>query len=143
MAEFCVFCGTELKWFGKNTLVCGNATQPVCKDCWEKYRGGSQVERCRELLTTGRAVDPETIRAFLEKEERELAEKQAKRERLGQAMNCCGQPMTSLGVSEFQLGRQGWILGDLPNLVAGAMELGVFRCEQCGQIKFMDPQFMK
>ena len=58
-------------------------------------------------------------------------------------MSCCGQPMTPLGVSEYQLGRTGWIMGDLPNLLAGSMELALFRCERCGQIKFMDPKIMK
>lgn len=143
MAEFCSFCGKELKLFGKDTLVCGGVTQPVCRDCGEKYLSVSQVERCRELLKNGRAAEPEKIRVFLEEKERELAERQARAERLGRIMSCCGQPMTSLGVSEFQLGRQGWLTGDLPNLLAGAMELGVFRCDQCGQIKFMDPKFMK
>lgn len=76
-------------------------------------------------------------------QEREAEAQRTEAERLGKLMNCCGQPMTPLGVSEFQLGCQGWILGDLPNLLAGAMELAVFRCEHCGQIRFMDPEFIK
>lgn len=143
MAGTCIFCGEELKIFGKNGLVCGGVTQPVCNTCWEKYGNASQIERCRAVLKTGRAVEPEKIRPFLAEIEREEAEKQTEAERMGKLMNCCGQPMTPLGVSEFQLGRESFLLGSWSNILSGAMELGVFRCECCGQIKFMDPKFMK
>lgn len=143
MAESCVFCGAELNWFGKEFLNCGGVTQPVCKDCLNKYRGTSQLVRCQDALKTGRAVEPERIRAFLEDEDSEVAKQRAEMEQLGQVMRCCDQPMTPLGISEFQLGRESFLLGSWSNLVSGAMELGVFRCECCGQVKFMDPQFMK
>ena len=139
MAEFCVFCGEELKRFGKDTLECGGVTQPVCKACWKQYIDTPQLERCRELLSTGRAVEPEKVRAFFEEMERETAKQ---REKMA-AMQCCGQPMTHLGVSEFQLGCQSWLLGDLPNLLAGAKGFAVFQCEHCGQVKFMNPDFLK
>ena len=143
MAEVCAFCGTELKRFGKDTLVCASITQTVCKDCWTRYRDATQIERCRDILKHSWAKEPEEIRTFLEEREQEKAREQAKAEKLGRLMKCCGQPMTPLGMSEFQLGRTSWIFGDWPNLLAGAMELALFRCECCGQIKFMDPKFMK
>lgn len=139
MAEVCVFCGVELTLLGKNVLECGGVTQPVCKACRKEYAAMSQIERCRELLRTGRAVEAEKVRAFFEEKERETAKQ---REKMA-AMQCCGQPMTYLGVSEFQLGCQGWFLGNLPNLVAGSMGLAVFQCERCGQVKFMNPKFLE
>ena len=142
MAKECAFCGAKLNMFA-SSLVCGNVSQPVCKDCGEKYAESLQLERCRELLKGSWAAEPEKLRAFLAEQEREAEAQRTEAERLGKLMNCCGQPMTPLGVSEFQLGCQGWILGDLPNLLAGAMELAVFRCEHCGQIRFMDPEFIK
>lgn len=99
MAGTCTFCGEELKMFGKNGLVCGGITQPVCNACWEKYGDASQIERCRAVLKTGRAVEAERVRAFLEEREREQEEAQAETERMGKLMNCCGQPMTPLGLS--------------------------------------------
>ena len=143
MAEVCAFCGAELKRFGIDTLVCANVTQTVCKDCWTKYRDASQTERCRDILKHSWAKEPEQIHAFLEEQEREAAREQARAEKLNRLISCCGQPMTPLGVSKFQLGQTSWIFGDWPNLLAGAMELALFRCECCGQIKFMDPKFMK
>lgn len=143
MAKVCAFCGEELKRFGKESLVCGGVTQDVCRNCWETYRDAPQLQRCRDLLRSGHGEEMERVRVFLEKLEREEAEQQAKRERLGQIMSCCGQSMTPLGVFEFQMGQHTFFLGDLPNLLAGAMELAVFRCECCGQVKFLDPKFLK
>lgn len=37
---------------------------------------------------------------------------------------------------KLQLGETGWILGDLPNLLAGAMEVEIYTCTQCGKIEF-------
>lgn len=34
------------------------------------------------------------------------------------------------------MGETGWLLGDLPNLLAGAMEVDVYTCPQCGSIEF-------
>ena len=33
---------------------------------------------------------------------------------------------------KLQLGQTGWILGDLPNLLAGALETAIFTCPRCG-----------
>lgn len=37
---------------------------------------------------------------------------------------------------KLQLGQTGWLLGDLPNLIAGAMDVAVYSCPECGKIEF-------
>jgi hypothetical protein len=37
---------------------------------------------------------------------------------------------------KLQLGQTGWILGDLPNLLAGALTLDIYSCEACGKVEF-------
>ena len=139
MADCCVFCGKELKRFEKVELACAGVAQLACKDCWNKYKDVPKIGQYRAMLSAGWAAEPEKLRAILA----ELEQEEVEAEKLNQLMSCCGQPMTPLGVSEYQLGRTGWIMGDLPNLLAGSMELALFRCERCGQIKFMDPKIMK
>ncbi|MBR6744979.1 MAG: hypothetical protein IKM00_07190, partial [Clostridia bacterium] len=41
-------------------------------------------------------------------------------------------------VSEIlvQLGKMGWLLGDLPHLLSGSMRLSVYRCPACGKVEF-------
>lgn len=36
----------------------------------------------------------------------------------------------------IQLGKTGWILGDLGNLIAGAMLVDVYSCKSCGRLEF-------
>ena len=48
----------------------------------------------------------------------------------------CGVEMEFVGREKIQLGRTGWILGDLPNLVAGALETAIFTCPKCGKLEF-------
>lgn len=52
--------------------------------------------------------------------------------------NClrCGTEMKFLRKEKLQLGQTGWVLGDLPNLFAGAMEVVIYGCPQCGKIEF-------
>ena len=139
MADCCVFCGKELKRFEKVELACAGVAQLACKDCWNKYKDVPKIGQYRAMLSAGWAAEPEKLRAILA----EMEQEEVEAEKLNKLMSCCGQPMTPLGVSEYQLGRTGWIMGDLPNLLAGSMELALFRCERCGQIKFMDPKIMK
>ena len=40
----------------------------------------------------------------------------------------CDGIMEHVGRENLQLGRTGWILGDLPNLLAGAMEVNIYSC---------------
>jgi hypothetical protein len=51
----------------------------------------------------------------------------------------CKTEMDHLGTEQIQLGQTGWILGDLPNLLAGAMELSIYGCPHCGKIEFFQP----
>lgn len=39
----------------------------------------------------------------------------------------CGGAMSFLGKEQLQLGKTGWLLGDLPNLFAGALEVELYR----------------
>ncbi len=53
-------------------------------------------------------------------------------------LNClrCDTPMRFLSEENIQLGKTGWILGDLPNLIAGAMRVSVYICPECNKIEF-------
>ena len=55
--------------------------------------------------------------------------------------NClrCNVPMRHIMSEKLQLGKTGWILGDLPNLFAGAMEVDIYSCPGCGKIEFFQP----
>ena len=47
----------------------------------------------------------------------------------------CHVRMDDFGEEQIQLGKTGWILGDLPNLFAGAMRVKLFRCPRCGKLE--------
>ena len=36
----------------------------------------------------------------------------------------------------LQLGKTSWVMGDIPNLLAGALLVEVYICPQCGKIEF-------
>ena len=57
-------------------------------------------------------------------------------------INClrCHVPMSFQGEQEIQLGKTGWLLGDLPNLFAGAMDVAVFKCPKCGKLEFFSTE---
>ncbi len=48
----------------------------------------------------------------------------------------CGVPMQFMKRTRLQLGKTGWVLGDLPNLVAGALAVDVYICPQCMKLEF-------
>ncbi len=48
----------------------------------------------------------------------------------------CGQTMNHIRTEKLQFGQTGWILGDLPNLLAGAMEVDIYSCPQCRKLEF-------
>lgn len=37
---------------------------------------------------------------------------------------------------KLQFGQTGWILGDLPNLLAGAMKVDIYSCPKCRKLEF-------
>ena len=48
----------------------------------------------------------------------------------------CGRKMNHVRTEKLQFGQTGWILGDLPNLLAGAMEVDIYTCPKCKKIEF-------
>lgn len=36
----------------------------------------------------------------------------------------------------LQLGKTGWVLGDLDNLLAGALDVDILCCSDCGKLEF-------
>ena len=53
-------------------------------------------------------------------------------------LNClrCGRQMRYIKREKLQLGQTGWVLGDLPNLFAGAMSVDIYTCPGCSKIEF-------
>ena len=53
-------------------------------------------------------------------------------------MKClrCGEEMRFLAKEQLQLGKTGWVLGDLPNLLAGALAVDVYICPSCRKLEF-------
>lgn len=52
----------------------------------------------------------------------------------------CDGIMESQGISKIQLGEYGLFLGDLSNLLSGALEVEIFQCNQCGKIELFAPR---
>lgn len=46
--------------------------------------------------------------------------------------------MQFAGRENLQLGKTGLLLGNLPNLFAGALEVAIFVCPECGKIEFFN-----
>ena len=44
--------------------------------------------------------------------------------------------MNLVRTEKLQFGQTGWLLGDLPNLLAGAMEVDIYSCSQCKKLEF-------
>ena len=48
----------------------------------------------------------------------------------------CGTVLKYAGQEKLQLGKTSWLLGDLPNLLAGALQVHIYYCPGCGKIEF-------
>ena len=48
----------------------------------------------------------------------------------------CGEPLHFLSHERLQLGKTGWVLGDLPNLLAGALTVDIYVCPKCRKLEF-------
>ena len=48
----------------------------------------------------------------------------------------CGEPLQYMSKEHLQLGKTGWILGGLPNLVAGALSVDIYVCPNCRKLEF-------
>lgn len=57
---------------------------------------------------------------------------------MGRKIEClrCGVQMSHIKMEKIQLGQTGWILGDLSNLLAGAMEVDIYSCPECKKLEF-------
>lgn len=52
----------------------------------------------------------------------------------------CGSGLRFFSREKFQLGQTGWLLGSLSNLLAGAMEIAVWTCPNCGKVELYWPE---
>ncbi len=52
----------------------------------------------------------------------------------------CDATMRHFKTEKLQLGETGWILGDLPNLFAGSLEVDIYICPKCGKIEFFQTE---
>ena len=145
MEKICVFCGRSLGRWEKKSLYCGNGTQTVCKDCYEKYSPMTNVERGLLAWETGRAESREELREFVEQAERTREEKQEKeredreQKRTGKTCLRCGGEMLDLGSMKLKLGEETFFFSDWNRLASGSMDVQVLRCEDCGKAEFYIP----
>lgn len=145
MEKICVFCGRSLGRWEKKSLYCGNGTQTVCKDCYEKYSPMSNVERGLLAWETGRAESREELREFVEQTERTREEKQEKeredreQKRTGKTCLRCGGEMLDLGSMKLKLGEETFFFSDWNRLASGSLDVQVLRCEDCGKAEFYIP----
>ena len=116
MADTCIFCGKEIKFWQADQLTCGGVPQKVCGSCGNRYLILSQRQRAVLALETGRAEGQERIEAFLKETEEEQKREDARRSDQEKTLMACGQTYTDTMV--------------------------MFRCEQCGQVKFFDASFL-
>ncbi len=58
------------------------------------------------------------------------------------SINClrCDKKMDYIMTEDIQLGKQSFIFGDWPNLLAGALTVSVYRCPECGKIEFFSDE---
>lgn len=52
----------------------------------------------------------------------------------------CNGLMQYIKNERLQLGEKGWILGDIPNLLAGSLEVAIYVCPSCGKIEFFQAE---
>ena len=48
----------------------------------------------------------------------------------------CNVLMKYMGTKRIQLGRTGFITGDLDNLLSGALPASIYECPKCGKLEF-------
>lgn len=48
----------------------------------------------------------------------------------------CNEVMEYIKSEKIQLGQNSLIFGDLPNYIAGSLEVDVYTCNKCGKIEF-------
>ena len=146
MEKICIFCGRSLGRWERKSLYCGNGTQTVCKECYEKYSPMTNVERGLLAWETGRAESREELREFVEQAERTREEKQEKeredreQKRTGKICLRCGGEMLDLGSMKLKLGEETFFFSDWNRLASGSLDVQVLRCEDCGKAEFYIPE---
>ena len=53
----------------------------------------------------------------------------------------CHKPMMFMKREHVQLGKTGWLIGDWGNLLAGALDVAIFTCPDCGKLEFFRGEF--
>lgn len=48
----------------------------------------------------------------------------------------CGGEMVNIGQERLQLGKYGLFLGDLDNLLSGALDVDIYCCRDCKKLEF-------
>ena len=147
MAKRCIFCGKEYGLFGGGMVLCGDTDEPVCSNCVDELTPLSPTERAERALATGRALYPDELQKFLNRERIQQAKKQARLERAHQAIRTdktclrCGGPMVKYGTKIFHLGDEG-LLGPVARdgLFASWLTAEIIRCAQCGKAEFYLPE---
>lgn len=147
MAKRCIFCGKEYGLFGGGMVLCGDTDEPVCSNCVDELTPLSPTERAERALATGRALYPDELQKFLNRERIQQAKEQARLERAHQAIRTdktclrCGGPMEKYGTKIFHLGDEG-LLGPVARdgLFASWLTAEVIRCAQCGKAEFYLPE---
>ena len=146
MEKICIFCGRSLGRWERKSRYCGNGTQTVCKECYEKYSPMTNVERGLLAWETGRAESREELREFVEQAERTREEKQEKeredreQKRTGKTCLRCGGEMLDLGSMKRKLGEETFFFSDWNRLASGSLDVQVLRCEDCGKAEFYIPE---
>lgn len=141
MAKRCIFCGKEYGLFGGGMVLCGDTDEPVCSNCVDELTSLSPTERAERALATGRALYPDELQKFLNRERIQQAKKQARLERARQAISTdktclrCGGPMERYGDKRFHLHPT---VQDILSPVW--LEVEVIRCARCGKAEFYIPQ---
>lgn len=135
MADTCIFCGKEIKFWQAGQLTCGGVPQPACGKCGDEYMGLPHHQRARLALETGRARSPEKIQEYLDAREAKFALEARRRARQEEALICCGQRMAK--VDKVNLTSRVGFIQDYTG------EMVMFRCGLCGQVKFFDASFLE
>ena len=136
--ERCVLCGSEFSFLSSSTIRIGETTQWVCTDCEKRYTGAGDGERLRllkQMRKSDTLKDAERFDAY-------VAYLEKKNAGMGRRYQCCGKAMDHLGRRELQQGSSDMITGNWGNLLAGSLQVVLFRCNSCGQLKFYDPAYM-
>lgn len=147
MAKQCIFCGREFGLFGGGMVLCGETGEPVCSACADTLMPLSPADRAERALQTGRALEPEKLQKFLDREKERQEQERARSEHARQAIRTdktclrCGGPMEQYGTKRLHLGEDG-LLGPVARdgLFASWLEIEIIRCAQCGRAEFYIPE---